>query len=288
MSGPNLQRTFDFPRAAKLNALERVEYLGNVKGALKALDAFARDAASCTVTMKMIARSMGKSINTARRAIRAAVEANLLRVSGQCTDGCSNTYTVNWSVVFSLPDGVRKQKRKSTQTPTKPALVPPPNLGGVSDTDTTDKETDTERKSETPEDGGGKLEIEKKQKSGAWAGAIDKDTLGRKEDLKTIRQAAVLAGLLTNDRSDVIRFYAAAYDARQRPAAFVGGHLINRIESASWHLLSDKGVSHAVRRLFPNSRPPTPAEIKQIKSIRSRNETAEPVGIGGIVTGYQI
>ena len=130
MSGPNLQRTFDFPRAAKLNALERVEYLGNVKGALKALDAFARDAASCTVTMKMIARSMGKSINTARRAIRAAVEANLLRVSGQCTDGCSNTYTVNWSVVFSLPDGVRKQKRKSTQTPTKPALVPPPNLGG--------------------------------------------------------------------------------------------------------------------------------------------------------------
>lgn len=99
------QRQFDFTRASKLRRLEQSACSGKVKSVLKALDGFARDAARCVQTMKNIAVSMGCSVDTARRAIRAAQDAGLLHVHGEPTDGRSNMYEINWVAVFELPDG---------------------------------------------------------------------------------------------------------------------------------------------------------------------------------------
>lgn len=164
----DVQRHFDFKRATKLNTLERVVCSSGVKSLLKALDAFARDATHCTVTLKRLAVSMGVSVCTARRAVRQAQAEGVLIVSGSETDGSANTYTINWQVVFDLPDGVADRRRKkSGQTPIKTEsdtpinLIAPPyqvdrgplstcegtpiKLIGVLSTDRNDKENDTVR-----------------------------------------------------------------------------------------------------------------------------------------------
>lgn len=156
------QKQFDFKRATKLRALERIICRGSVKSLLKALDGFARDERTCTVTMKRLSISMGVSPKTTQRTIREAEGEGLLQVTGEVKDGCARTYRINWEAVFELPDGMGHFSAKSTdltpvnEVPTPvtddrgPRSICPPTpvnvdrgprstLTGVSSTDRTDK-----------------------------------------------------------------------------------------------------------------------------------------------------
>lgn len=181
------QRQFDFKRATKLRALERVVCNSGVKGLLKALDGFARDERTCKVTMKRLALSMGVSPKTAQRSIRTAEAEGLLTVTGEPVHGQANTYRIEWQRVFDLPDGVSGGVVTGPPaTPVKPAGTPgqsdrgprsicpgtPVNLGGgprsdwggVCATDSYDKVNDTVRPLRsvppTGRDGGGGVQIQ--------------------------------------------------------------------------------------------------------------------------------
>lgn len=211
------QKQFDFKRAAKLRALERVVCSSRVKSLLKALDGFARDDRTCTVTIKRIGVSIGVSPKTAQRYAREAEGVGLLEVTGSSKDGQARTYRILWGVVFDLPDGVSGQRlERPTETPVNCDATPghfdrgprsscPPTpvtvdqgprstVTGVYPTDSIDKVNATVRQAIQTVGGGDEVEKKKKETPprsdnrqpttdncprppGWWAGKITRDDL---------------------------------------------------------------------------------------------------------------
>lgn len=94
----SVQLQFDYQRATKLWMLERLRCSMQVKAVLKAIDGFARDNASATVTLRLLAQSIGASIVSARRHVKAAEQAGYLIVDR--TDRSASTYTIQWLPIF--------------------------------------------------------------------------------------------------------------------------------------------------------------------------------------------
>lgn len=69
-----------------------------VKAVLKAIDGFARDNASATVTLRLLAQSIGASVVSARRHVQAAERAGYLVVDR--SDRSASTYTIQWLPIF--------------------------------------------------------------------------------------------------------------------------------------------------------------------------------------------
>ena len=284
------QKQFDFPRAAKLQQLERAAMTGNVKSLLKALDGFARDKTECIATLHSIGVSMGVSASTARRAVRDAQGLGVLEVFGCPEDGRSNLYRIVWTVVFSLPDGMTKKSRsKPLPTPTNLEGDPyqsdrgplptwegtPTNLGGVSATDTNDKETATIRQPERGDGGGGgisKLTTDNRQPtttrpSGFWAWSVTRTDLGQQGTVLRLFAAATEAGLLSGLQLDQIRFLALVHRIRSDESIRnVTGYLVKLVETGQWNYLPADSIRKAWSQVRPGQPPPTPEQIAKVRS----------------------
>lgn len=283
------QKQFDWPRAAKLHALERVTCPGgaHVKSLLKALDAFARDKATCTETLKRISVSMGVSISTAKRARAAAVTLGVLTMYGSPTDGRSNTYQINWNVVFALPDGINAEPRSSvtptpvklTRDPGQPDLGPrsswtgtPVNLTGAHRTDRLDKENATVRPAEDPSDGGeGGLrnsiqEPEASRPSGWWAWSITRKDLTNAAEMVKFFKAAVSAGIISDTAIDRVRFVALTLHASaQDDIRNHCGYLVKHLERGTWNYLSRDSVKAALKLLAADNVVLTADQIQEVR-----------------------
>lgn len=289
------QTQFDFPRAAKLRALERVACAGgsaHVKSLLKALDGFARDAESCTETLRRISVSMGVSISTAKRARAAAVELGVLTVFGDPTHGQSNTYHINWQAVFSLPDGLVRPRSKTSPTPVNLTGAPgqpdrgprstwtgpPVNLTGVSTTDRNDQINATIRPA-TPknQDGGGggfgtafpnadSATPRGAKPIGWWAWSFDRSALRDTAEMVRLFKAAVDAGFLENKRVDRVRFVALVlHTDAQESIRNVCGYVVTHVERATWNYLSRDSVKSALAKLAKDGLVLTPEEIHEVR-----------------------
>lgn len=272
------QQQFDFKRATKLRALERIVCSSNVKALLKALDGFARDDRHCTVTMKRLALSMGVSPKTAQRTIRTAQAEGLVSVTGDEWDGRALTYTIEWKLVFDLPDGVSGGRRnggdetpvKSKATPVKPSFdlttVPgqrcprsPVNVDhgprsrvtGVCATDTNDKDNAAVRQQQIGGVGGLIWKSPERfatRKAGWWAGHIG--DLANPEERQRLLTAAITAGYLTGSNVDRVRVWALAMQAKSRPPGMATGHFVIHVEDGDWSWLDPKYVKSAMDRLL--------------------------------------
>lgn len=292
------QRQFDFKRASKLRALERVVCGKNVKALLKALDGFARDDRTCTVTLKRIGVSMGASEKTAQRTIRLAQAEGLLTVSGDGADGRANTYRIEWTAVFDLPDGVSGGRSgRAVETPVNSSADPGQNdRGGRSDcpptpvngdrggrstvtdpspTDSIRQRTATVRQPEFHTANGGGLSPESEHsgrqptahslpRSGAWAGHIEQSFPD--DERRRLWVAACDAGLLDGSAVDRVRFIAAVLQARTRPEGKKTGWLVRRVELGDWNYLDPKWVQSAVDKCKASGIVLTPDQVRQVRT----------------------
>ena len=300
------QRQFDFNRASKLNTLECVVLTANVKSLLKALDGFARDAAHCTVTLKRVALSMGVSTRTAQRVCRQAEAEGLLIVSGCPEDGQSNTYAIQWGVIFNLPTGAGPKRRAKSPSPPTPLpgvpgrgeieneshvtpdrlsplprqVVTPPlsdcqgtpdRLSGVLCTDHTDKETATIDQRENQTAGGGGLRVPPSAygppRSGSWAWTVTRSELGEQATVVALFNAAVKAGLLANAQLDQIRFLALTKKIRaEETIKNPTGYLVRIVETGGWNYLPPDAVRKAWQQLRPGQPPPTGEQLTKLRT----------------------
>lgn len=285
------QKQFDFPRAAKLRALERITCPGgaNVKSLLKALDGFARDAATCTETLKRISVSMGVSTSTVKRARSAAQDLGLLTVYGCPTDGRSNTYEINWKEVFNLPDGISPKPRSKTET-TQVNLNGDPGqvergprsictgtqvkLNGALTTDRNDQLNATVRSEIRTDEGEGGLNSDTPNKndlrpSGWWAWAITRSDLTSPVEVNRLFKSAVAAGVLENRRLDLVRFVALAFHtAGQESIRNLCGYLVTHCERGSWNYLSRESVQKALKLLAKDGVSLSPEQVEEIRKPR--------------------
>lgn len=130
----SVQLQFDFQRSAKLWMLERLRCSGQVKAVLKAIDGYARDNPSATVTMRLLAQSMGVSMDSARRHVKAAERAGFLMTDR--TDRSASTYTIQWLPIFDQThsktgdEADQKTSAPRVSTPSQDASPPLQIAGG--------------------------------------------------------------------------------------------------------------------------------------------------------------
>lgn len=285
------QKQFDFPRAAKLRALERVTCAGgaHVKSLLKALDGFARDAETCTETLRRISVSMGVSVSTAKRARVAAEELGLLTVYGDPTDGRSNTYKINWQTVFNLPDGLQIRPRsktsptpvKMTWDPVQPDLGPrstwtgtPVKMNGVSTTDRNDQVNATVRPAKSDGEEGGFLdcsfEPSTSRPKGWWAWSFDRTDLKNPAEMVRLFKSAVSAGVIEDTPIDRVRFVALTlHTFGQENIRNPCGYVVTHVERGSWNYLSRESVKRALSLLAGDGLTLTPDQIIQVRQPKS-------------------
>lgn len=301
------QKTFDYPRAAKLRTLERAAMSGAVKSVLKALDGFARDNPEWEATLRSIAVSMGVSESTARRAVREAQNVGVLEVRGTPKNGRMNIYKILWEVVFALPDAMAKSKPENTpeypiltptkidETPTKWKGYPcqngggtpvklegdpcqvgrgtPVRLTGVSATDHTDQITATIRHGVQTDGGGDCLVRSQERKSGWWVWEVTKQMLGDEAELKRIFDAAVAAGLVEDQPVYRVRVLALANKIRNtEKIKSPTGQLAWMIETGNWNYLPRDAIVRAYRKMYGQE--PTGEQIAKIKTA-----TPSPGGV---------
>lgn len=239
------QQQFDFPRAAKLRALERVTCSHNVKSLLKALEAVIRDKDRDSVTYAALARSMGCSPKTAQRAVRTAEAAGLLDVWGDPTDGRSNEYRIDWVAVFDLPGAPGLPPPTPVKLSGDPGQVDrgprsscpgtPVKLTGVSAPDKERQNNATERSPEIGRAGG---EGFSKRFSESWCGTIDREFPAAER--RRLWQAAIGANMLAETPVNLVRFLAACRHAKTRPPEKRTGWFKTCIEGRDWGAI-DKG-----------------------------------------------
>lgn len=104
---PGEQREFNFNRAAQLRILEQAEIQsrGPAKPVLKALDSYARESHESFPSTREIARNVGCSIKTARRALHELEELGLVVITPRLRPNgshASNSYVVNWIKLMEL------------------------------------------------------------------------------------------------------------------------------------------------------------------------------------------
>lgn len=293
------QKEFDFPRAAKLGAIERVKCPGgvNVKSLIKALDGFARNAVNCTVTKRAIAISMGyditdpdpkvaakkvaSALKAVQRATTTACDHGLLNVYGCPTDGRSNTYQINWQTLFALPDGMDSSRPvKCPGGADIVSRVPGHHVQGggtpcPGSLDTMSRAVPTDRivsiyasvrPAKTNSDGGGGFEDqeEKKKSSGWWAWRITRDDLANNDEMVRFFKAAVSASVITDSKLNRVRFVALTiHTQRQEKLENVCGYIVTHIERGSWNYLAKDAVRDAVRKCNIQLTPEELIEVRQ-------------------------
>ena len=290
------QKQFDFPRAAKLNALERVRVGTSVKSLLKALDGFIRDKDRDSITLKRISQSMDCSTKTAQRAVRTAERAGLVTVWGDPSDGQANVYRIEWGVIFDLPDAPAKPVRrpstpgqidrgprtKCPPTPDKLTGDPGQNDRGATPPTKNDKETATIRQPERGHGGGGgisKLTTDNRQPSttrpsGFWAWSVTRCELSKPATVLSLFKAATEAGYLTGLQLDQIRFLALVNRIRtDEEIRNVTGYLVATVQTGSWNYLPVDAIRKAWSQVRPGQPPPTSEQIARVKSPTFKPQT---------------